>query len=78
MPHPIQLTQLLAQSRAEDHTAFADRLDDLLYHTAFTTSSELIGELRLAIRAFERTRPAMSLTLRQLLRDCNRYLRRPT
>lgn len=73
MPHPQPLSNLLAQSRAEGHTDFAERLDDLLFHTAFTTSSELIGELRLAIRAFERTRPAMSPGLRKLLRDCLRH-----
>lgn len=75
-PRPAPFDDLIAQARAEGHTDFADRLDDLLYHTAWTTGSELLGELGLAIRAFQRARPRLSPGLRQLLRDCLRSTRR--
>ncbi|MEN6548308.1 MAG: hypothetical protein ABFE07_19885 [Armatimonadia bacterium] len=75
-PDAAPFDDLIAQARAEGHTAFADRLDDLLHHTAWTTGSELLGELGLAIRKFQRTRPRLSPGLRQLLRDCLRSTRR--
>ena len=53
----------------------AGRIDDLLNHTAWTTSSELIGELGLAIRDFERTKPVMTSSLRSSLKECKAALR---
>jgi hypothetical protein len=39
---------LIAHLRAEGHDAFADQLADMIHHTAWTTGSELNGELALA------------------------------
>lgn len=66
---------LIAQARAEGHEGLAAKLDDLLHHTAWTTSSELLGELSLAIRAFQTGRPRVSPPMRQLLRACLRATR---
>ncbi|MEN6304939.1 MAG: hypothetical protein ABFD96_19565 [Armatimonadia bacterium] len=75
-PSPAPFDDLITQARAEGHTDLADRLDDLLHHTAWTTGTELLGELGLAIRTFQRTRPRLSPGLRQLVRDCLRSTRR--
>jgi malate synthase len=40
------------------HHGIAIRIDDLLHHTAWTTSSELVGELRASLDAFLRSPPA--------------------
>jgi hypothetical protein len=62
--------QLLQALYDEGFGEAAGRLDELLNHTAWTTSSELLGELGLAIRDFERTRPAMTSSLRAILKHC--------
>ncbi len=67
---------LLRQALADGHTELADRLDQIMHHIAYTTGSELIGELGLAVREFERSKPTVSPELRQLLRDCKRVVRR--
>ena len=68
--------ELIQQLRAEGHGEAAERLDSVLHHTAWTTSSELLGELGLAILAFKRQRPATSGALRQHLKTCLRAVRR--
>lgn len=67
--------ELLVQLRTEGHTQAAEQLDSVLHHTAYTTGSELLGEVGRALRAFERTRPALSRPLRHLLRTCQRLAR---
>lgn len=74
---PEGLEKLMVQLRAEGHTEVADRLDDILHHTAWTTGSELNGVLGLTIRAFVRSRPTLSRSLRQALRACLRATRPP-
>jgi hypothetical protein len=39
------------------HHGIAIRIDDLLHHTAWTTSSELFGELRASLDAFVHSPP---------------------
>jgi hypothetical protein len=68
--------ELIQQLRVEGHAEAADRLDSLLHHTAWTTGSELLGELGLAILAFKRQRPTTSAVLRQHLKACLRAVRR--
>ncbi len=50
--------QLIQGLRDEGFEKAAGRLDYLLNRVAWTTGSELLGELGLAIRDFERTRSA--------------------
>jgi hypothetical protein len=47
-----------------------------LNHVAWTTRSELTGELGAAIRDFERTQPAVSPSLRSSLDTCMLAVRR--
>ena len=67
--------QLIQGLRDEGFEKAAESLDDLLNHTAWTTSSELIGELGLAIRDFERTRPAITSSLHAVLKECKMVVR---
>jgi hypothetical protein len=67
---------LITRLRADGHGAMADRFDDLLHRTAWTTGSELLGELGLALRDFRRSRPTMSHPLQQLVRTCARRVGR--
>jgi len=74
---PEGFEKLIVQLRAEGHAEMADRLDDLLHHTAWTTGSELNGVLAQTIRSFVRSRPTLSRSLRQALRTCLRATRPP-
>jgi hypothetical protein len=49
-------------------------VDSILNHVAWTTSSELVGELGAAIRDFERTQPVVSRSLRSALEQCARIV----
>jgi hypothetical protein len=68
--------ELIRKLRAEGHPQPAARLHALLHETAWTTSSELLGELGLAILAFERSSPAVSSELQALLDACMDLVRR--
>jgi hypothetical protein len=56
--------------RAEDHAEVAHELHTLLHEVAWTTGSEMIGELGLEILKFQRSNPVMSPALQRLLRRC--------
>jgi len=62
--------ELIQELRHEHFDEVAGKIDLLLNHVAWTTGSELIGELGTAIRGFERTQPAISLSLRSSLDTC--------
>lgn len=66
---------LMRQLRSEGHSQFADTLDSLLHRTAWTTGSELTGELGLALLSFQRDTPSISSTLRPQLELCMRFVR---
>ena len=55
----------------DGHHAIAIKLDDLLHHTAWTTSSELFGELRASLDAYVRSpaakRPEITAECRDLI-----------
>jgi len=68
--------QLIQALYDEGFEEAAGRLDRLLNHTAWTTGSELIGELGLAVRDFERTKPAMTSSLHESLKECKAAARR--
>lgn len=68
--------ELIRQLRTEGHIEPADKLYMLLHEVAWTTGSELIGELGLTILAFERSMPVVSPDLRRLLDSCISMVRR--
>jgi hypothetical protein len=68
--------ELIRQLRAEGHADPAARLHALLKEVAWTTSSELWGELGLEILAFERSGAAASPDLRRRIDTCMRSVRR--
>ena len=67
--------RLIQRLRDEHFEEVAECLGVLLNRMAWTTSSELIGELGLAIRAFERTRPLVTSSLRASLKECKKMVR---
>ncbi len=62
--------------RAEDHGDVAAKLDSLLHKVAWTTGSELLGELGLEILRFQRDHATVTTELRQTLGSCMDAVRR--
>lgn len=62
--------ELITKLQKEGFTRFADKLDFLLHRVAWTTGSELIGELGLEISSFEPDALTASSTLKQQLDFC--------
>jgi hypothetical protein len=62
--------ELIKLLQTSGNTATAQRLDDLLHRVAWTTGSELIGELGLEILAFQRTMPGDSPELQCAINRC--------
>ena len=52
--------ELIQELQREHFDEVAGRIDSILNHVAWTTSSELVGELGAAIRDFERAQPGFS------------------
>jgi hypothetical protein len=67
---------LIAQLRAAGHESTADRLDVMLHRVAWSTGSELLGELGLEILQFQRSTPSVSATLQQALSRSLEMVRR--
>src|SRR5438067_13458243 len=53
--------ELIQELRREHFDEVAGRVDSILNHVAWTTGSELVGELGAAIRDFERAQPVVLL-----------------
>ncbi len=68
--------ELIVQLRAEGFKETATKLYSLLHETAWTTGSELIGELGLVLAAFEKVKPSISDQLRDRLHTCMTQVRR--
>ena len=51
--------ELIQELQREHFDEVAGRIDSILNHVAWTTSSELVGELGAAIRDFERAQPVV-------------------
>jgi len=69
--------KLIAELRADGHLETAQRLDVLLHEVAWTTGSELIGELGLVIQGFERAASGpLSPELRESIRTCMSEVRK--
>ena len=68
--------ELIQQLRREHFDELAGKIDLLLNRVAWTTNSELIGELGAIIRDFERTKPVVSPSLRSSLDASMQAVRR--
>lgn len=68
--------QLIVNLRAEGHGDVAAKLDYLLHKLAWTTGSELLGELGLQILDFRREHATVTAELRQSLGSCMDTVRR--
>ncbi len=62
--------ELISTLRAEGHEQAALRLQELLHDVAWTSASELTGELGLEILRLRRGNPDLSPSLQELLRRC--------
>jgi hypothetical protein len=62
--------ELISMLRAEGHDQVAQRLHMLLHEVAWTSSSELMGELGLEIAAFRRSTRNLSPELEKLICRC--------
>jgi hypothetical protein len=67
--------ELIQQLRVEGHVEAAAKLHRLLHEVAWTSSSELMGELGLSVLAFDRTAPRIGTELRHLVDRCMRSVR---
>ena len=67
------IDSLIAALAAEHHPEDAQRLHTLLHQTAWTTSSELLGELLLALNAMQ---GRYSPEITQAIRNCRHFARR--
>jgi hypothetical protein len=65
-----EFDELVSTLQSEGHDEVAQKLHTLLHETAWTTGSELMGELGREILAFRRNTPHMSPKLQKLVRDC--------
>ena len=68
--------ELIAQLRASGHMSAADRLDFMLHRVAWTTGSELLGELGAEILQFQRTTPSLDAAVQQSLTRTLEMVRR--
>jgi len=66
--------ELIQELRREHFDEVAGRVDSILNDVAWTTGSELVGELGAAICDFERTQPVVSPSLRSALERCARIV----
>ncbi len=62
--------ELIRRLRVEDHAQTANKLDFMLHRVAWTTGSELIGELGLEILAFRKRVSDISAELQHALEKC--------
>ena len=67
--------ELISQLRADNHTKIADELDDLLHRVAWTTSSELVGELGLKILTFHNQTERISPKLQRSIEASMKMVR---
>jgi hypothetical protein len=81
MSSPTQISyecfeELIRRLRGAGHVAAAEKLDFMLHKVAWTTGSELIGELGSEILSFQRSASDVSSELQRSLSDCMSMVRR--
>jgi hypothetical protein len=59
--------ELIAQLRAGGHASTADKLDLMLHRVAWTTGSELLGELGVEILRLQQSTPSANTAVQQSL-----------
>lgn len=62
--------ELIQELRREHFDEVAEKVDSTLNRVAWTTSSELVGQLGAVTRDFERAPPIVSPSLRSTLEQC--------
>ncbi len=72
MSSPTQISydcfdELIGQLRVAGHASTADKLDFMLHRVAWTTGSELLGELGAEILRFQQSTPSTSTAVQQSL-----------
>jgi hypothetical protein len=67
---------LIAQLRAAGHVSTADKLHFMLHRVAWTTGSELLGELGAELLRFQQTAQPVSAELDQSLRQSMEIVRK--
>jgi hypothetical protein len=68
--------ELIARLRAAGHAGMADNLDSMLHRVAWTTGSELLGELGAEILRFQRSIPSVDPEVQRSLNRCMDMVRR--
>lgn len=68
--------ELIRQLQTACHTATGQKLDFMLHRVAWTTGSELIGELGMEVLAFQQATPAVGAELQNTLSRCMEMVRR--
>jgi hypothetical protein len=68
--------ELVQQLQTAGLTTTAQKLDNILHRVAWTSGSELIGELGLEILAFQRTTPQVRVELQDTISRCMTMVRR--
>jgi hypothetical protein len=68
--------ELIQQLRVEGYVEPAARLHTLLHEVAWTTGSELFGEVGLTLLAFERSAPVLGIELQGCFDRCMTLVRR--
>ena len=65
---------VIQELRREHFDKVAGKVDSTLNRIAWTTNSELVGQLGAVIRDFERTQSVVSPSLRSALEQCARIV----
>jgi hypothetical protein len=68
--------ELITELRASGHAETADKLDFILHRVAWTTGSELLGELGAEILRFQRNAPSGSPDLEKSMTRSMEMVRR--
>lgn len=69
--------RLIISLRRDGLSAESDRLNDLIHKVAWTTGSEMIGELGLAVRKIKKEHPkGLSEESKMNIRECLKGVRR--
>ena len=68
--------EVISHLRAEGQDDTADRLHLMLHRTAWTSGSELLGELGLELLKLKRSRDSRSAELNRLIDNCIEMVRR--
>lgn len=72
----VEFDELVSMLRTEGHDEVAEKLHEMLHEIAWTSGSELMGELGLEIVRFQRSHSPMSPALKDLLSRCMTHVKK--